>query len=293
LALPDRVGFEAIRWAMGLGRLLPRSVALCLFGAGGAIVHSLEREGRRRTLRNLRWVYGDSAGTRRMARRVYRELGRSAADLARLERADGGGLGRLVTVRGFGRLEEALRTGRGVVGITAHLGNWELMAAYLGSRGVPLTALAASLFHPGLDERLRRLRARYGVRSLYRSEPGCLRESYRLLARGEMLGVLMDLRCGEGSFRTDFLGRPAPTVLGPVRLARRTGSILLPMACWRVEGNSYRIEIDRPLSIDPERRGEEAAREDARRCTAALERFIRAAPDQWVWMHDRWGLGAA
>jgi KDO2-lipid IV(A) lauroyltransferase len=279
---------------MGLGRLLPRHVALSLFGAGGAVVHSLEREGRRRTIRNLRWVYGENgAGTRRMARRVYRELGRNAADVAWLERSDGEDLGRLVEVRGFDRLEAALQSGRGVVGITAHLGNWELLAAYLGSRGVSLTALATTLFHPGLDERLRRLRARYGVRSLYRSEPGCLRDSYRLLARGEMLGVLMDLRCRDGAFWTDFLGKPAPTVLGPVRLAGRTGSILLPMACWRAEGDRYRIEIDRPLSPDSSCREEEAARKCARECVAALERFIQAAPDQWVWMHDRWGLGAA
>jgi len=293
LTLTDRIGFELIRWAIGLGRLLPRNVALCLFGAGGAALHSLERQGRRRTLRNLRWVYGESAGMERMARRVYRELGRNAADLAWLERSDGEDVSRLVQVGGFAHLEEALRAGRGVIGISAHLGNWELLAAYLGSRGVPLTVLATTLFHPGLDARLRRLRARYGVRSLYRSEPGCLRESLRLLDRGEMLGILMDLRCRQGGFRTDFLGRPAPTVLGPARLARRTGAVLVPSACWRSEGDQYRIEIDRPIAVDREKPAEEAERECARECMAALERFIRSAPDQWVWMHDRWGLGAA
>lgn len=292
MALAERIAFHGIRLAMGVGGRLPRPLALGLFAAGGTLVHYFEGPGRRRTRRNLRFVYGEDENTGRLARRVYHDLGRNAADLARLERVGPGELRRLVDVSGFEHLEEALAAGRGVVGVTAHLGNWELLAAYLGRRGVPLTALGGSSFDPRLDERLARLRARHGVRSLIRTKRSWLREGLRLLGRGEMLGVLMDLRCRGEGVEIDFLGRPTRAVVGPVRLAAKTGAVLVPMACWMTDDRRYRIVIERPIDLSRDTSGAVDFRENTRKCIVALEQFIWSAPTQWVWMHDRWGLGS-
>jgi KDO2-lipid IV(A) lauroyltransferase len=293
------VGFRAalahqgIRVAMGAGAVLPRPWALGLFELGGDVVHLVERRGRERALRNLSFVFGESVPAGRLARRVYRDIGRNAAILARLEKAEGWELEELVEVTGFERLEAAMARGRGVIGITAHLGNWELLAAYLGRRGVPLTALAKHLFDRRLDERLIRIRARHGVASLLLSDPGWSRDAVRVLRRGGMLGVLMDLRCRRAGVVTDFLGRPARTAAGPARLAERTGALILPMACWMVDGGRYRIASESPIEACPSRAGTRGLEESTRECVRALERFIRTAPTQWVWMHDRWELGRA
>ena len=103
----ERVGFGAVRVAMGIGGVLPRGMALVLFSAGGALFHAVEGRGRERAVRNLRSVYGANGGARRLARRVYRDLARNAVDLARLERVGGAELARLVEVSGFDRVEEA------------------------------------------------------------------------------------------------------------------------------------------------------------------------------------------
>ncbi|MBN1826368.1 MAG: lysophospholipid acyltransferase family protein [Candidatus Eisenbacteria bacterium] len=290
MAIRTRIASEAIRTAMGLGRALPRSVALRLFTVGGALFQMAERGGSARTRRNLRLVYGDVEEADRIAGRVYRELGRNAVDLARLDRRGDEDPREIVEFAGIERVDEALRLGRGVIGVTAHLGNWELLSACLGRRGIPLTVLASSLFDPRLDKRLVRLRERHGVHSLFRSDPGWAREAMRVLYRGEMIGLLMDLRSGSGGVETRFLGRPALTVAGPVRLAAASGATVLPMACWRVNGDRYRIEVDRPL-VFPRRRpvGTELA-EWTEGCSRALEAYILRAPAQWVWMHDRWGM---
>ncbi|MFH1278679.1 MAG: lysophospholipid acyltransferase family protein [Candidatus Eisenbacteria bacterium] len=293
MALAERVAFHGIRLALGLGGRLPRGLALGLFGAGGTMVHMLQPRGRDRARRNLRLVYGEEADAERLARRVYHDLGRNAADLARLERAGAEEIRNLVEATGLERLDEALGSGRGVIGVTAHLGNWELLAAYLGGRGVPLTAFAGSLFDRRLDERLVRLRARHGVNSLVRSKGGWLREGIEVLARGEMLGLLMDLRCRGEGVCIDFLGRPAKAVVGPVRLAARTGAVLLPMACWMTDDRRYRIVIDRPVDLSLDGGGAVDFKECTKECIHVLESYIRAAPTQWVWMHDRWGLGVA
>jgi KDO2-lipid IV(A) lauroyltransferase len=287
------LAFHGIRAALGVGAVLPRPLALRVFEVGGEFVHFVEKRGRARALRNLGRVYGGGGAAERLARLVYRDLGRNAVDLARLERMKGEEIAELVDVDGFQNLTGALGKGRGVVGITAHLGNWELLAAFLGRRGIPLTALASSLFDPRLDERLTRIRARHGVASLVRSEPGCVRRAVRVLRRGEMLGILMDLRCRQEGVVTDFLGLPTRTVVGPARLASRTGAPLLPMGCWMVEGGRYRIVIERPIGLRERGGSVPSVEENTRQCVRALESFIREAPTQWVWMHDRWGFGAA
>ena len=109
----------------------------------------------------------------------------------------------------------------------------------------------------------------------------------------KMLGIVMDLRCRSEGIVIDFLGRPARTFAGPVRLAARTGAVVLPMACWMIDGNRYRIVIDEPVPVAAGPLAEERLEESTRECLRSLERFIREAPTQWVWMHDRWNAGAA
>lgn len=295
MSFAQHLASEAIHAAMALGKSLPRSVALPLFSAGGAAVHLLEGRGRRMAQTNLRHVFGEEADARALSRQVYRDLGRNVVDLARLETLSGTGLTDMVTTSGWHELQNALDQKRGVIGVTGHIGNWELMASYLGERGVPLTVLASRLFNPSLDDRLNRLRDRHGVCTLYRSEPGCLRKTLRTLDRGEMLGIVMDLRTRTQGIDSQFLGHPIRTVVGPARLAARSGATILPMACWRTPGDRFRLEIDAPVpwETEPGMSREKGWKETTDRCMKSIERYILSAPTQWVWMHDRWGLGVS
>ncbi len=293
LTLPTALASEAIGIALGLGKVLPRPLALRLFSAGGALYPYFDTAAWRRTLRNLRLVYGERTEVEALCRQVYRQIGRNVVDLARLERSLPADLDRLVTGEGYERLDRALGPGRGVIGITGHIGNWELLAAWLGAKGIPLTVMAAKVFSSRLDARLVRLRARYGVRSILRSDPHCLRHAIRVLRRGEMLGLLMDLSSRSARVETSFLGHPARTVAGPVRLAAHTGASLIPMACWRIAGDRFRVQIEEAVPLVKTADADSDVRENTCRCVRTLESFIEAAPSQWVWMHDRWDTGAS
>lgn len=293
MTLPAILASEAIQIALGLGKCLPRAIALRLFSAGGALYHLADPRTRRLTLRNLQLVYGDSVKADSISREVYREMGRNVVDLARLELVDADYIDRLVESSGMENLQRAMKSGKGVIGITGHIGNWELLASYLGTHGIPLTVMTARILSSRLDERLTRLRARHGVNSILRSRPGCLRESIRVLRRGEMLGLLMDLSSRSACVDTPFLGYPARTVAGPVRLAARTGAMLIPMACWRTAGDRFRLDIGEAVPQVTTRDAEQDSVENTQRCVQRLEKYIHAVPTQWVWMHDRWGLGAA
>ncbi len=180
---------------------------------------------------------------------------------------------------------------RGVVFASAHLGPWEQVAQSLVHHGVPLTALAREAYDPRLSHVYDRLRAGRGLRTIYRGHAGAASRIIRTLRAGEVLGVPMDLRSRVASIHAPFLGRLAPTPVGPARIALRTGAAV-------VVGTAAPAEVgnDRPLRITCTAiRTDDLADDDAgervltARINAELSARILALPFDWVWMHDRFG----
>jgi len=275
-----------IRVLVSLARVLPRRLGSAVFGNLGAVAYLCLRKSRRIALVNLRLIYGRAAPDkeiRRIARRAFINLGKFAYDVVSLNRVAPQGLARIIEVTGLDNLDRALDRGKGVILLSGHVGNWELMAAYLSRAGYPLNVLATRLKDSRLDELIAGLRRNVGIAVLERS--GGLKAALRCLNRGEILGILIDQDTSVESVLVDFLGRPTKTAVGPVKLASRTGAAIVPLAMLMTDNGHYRIEVKEPLVVS----GQEASLvNDVERCSKAVETFIRAEPSQWVWMHRRW-----
>ncbi len=186
-----------------------------------------------------------------------------------------------VEVEGFEPIERACAIGRGVVILTAHMGSWELAAAAVATRVPRVAAVARELYDKRLDRLSKRLRARFGVRTIDTRD---LRGMLRLLRAGGVLGVLAD----QSSLRVTNVSVPffdglVPTPEGPVRLAHQTGSLLANGFILRT-GDTYRLKFE-VLSDDPA--GVPPA-EVLSLYNRRLERRVRSFPEQWLWLHDRW-----
>lgn len=168
--------------------------------------------------------------------------------------------------------EAAQAQGKGVLVATAHLGNWELMAAALARR-VDFAAIAAAPKPSPLIRWLAATRAALGVRTL---TVGQARQAVARLQAGGVVAVFIDQRTRERSRPIMFMGRPAPTPLTFERLADLSGAPTLLAWTARSEG-THHIFAEEIQGL-----------EDA---TAKLEIAIRAHPTQWIWLHDRWGDG--
>jgi lauroyl/myristoyl acyltransferase len=184
--------------------------------------------------------------------------------------------------------EAGLARGRGLIGVSAHYGNWELGAA-LFTRCCEGDAIcvARRYEHEGYQLLLERLRGRLGVR--VRSQEESLAPVLRLLKRGGALGLLPDQdfkQLHDGIF-VEFLGRPAYTTTLPAELALRTGAAIVVATTHREGG---RIRVDPSPLADPEefRRLQDPVRALTEWWSRELERRIRAHPEQWVWLHRRW-----
>lgn len=187
-------------------------------------------------------------------------------------------------------LDEALALGRGVVLASAHLGPFEEVATTLAA-AVPFVVVARESYDPRLGHVYRRLR-RYDT--VYRGAPGAGMRMMRVLRRGAVLGIPMDLRTRAPSVDVPFLGAHAPTAIGPARIALRARSPVVVATVGPAGQRSPDHASDPPLAVtvtriptddlDASDAGIEAL---TARINAELETRILAVPTLWPWMHRR------
>jgi KDO2-lipid IV(A) lauroyltransferase len=261
----------------------------------GAAAHALAYKARRTAMANVRLVFPEMAdgAQRALVRRSFVTMGELLADTVALLRPKGGPLLAL-TPQGRAAIDEALREGRGVLFVSAHLGPWERVAASLVAAGIPLTTLARESYDPRFTHLYDRLRRARGVRVVWRSSSRSLAATagiLRTLRSGGVLGVPMDLNARVPSCESPFLGHPASTPLGPARIALRTGAAVIVGTVAPI-GDSLVITATRiptsDLDGDIDSQSGAAARELTTRINRELSRRILALPHAWVWMHERW-----
>lgn len=180
-------------------------------------------------------------------------------------------------------MKAAAALGRGILVLTAHYGNWELLAAAHGLVGLPLSFVVRPLDHPILDEMAARFRRRSGAELIVKRQ--AVREVLQALRRQRMVGILLDQNAtrAEGVF-VPFFGIAASTSKGLALIALRTGAPVVPVFLRREPGGRHCMEVG-PAIPAP-------ADGDADAYTAAfnqvIETAVRRAPEQWLWMHARW-----
>ena len=240
-------------------------------------------------MEHLGRVYGDTGdGTtpRSRARSVYRQLGRTAVEHARLLAGRTTDLRDRLTVSGEEHVARTRQGGRGVILITGHFGYWELLGATVALLGHPITVVAKKLHNPAVDRLMHAGRERLGmaVASMDSAPPAIL----KALRRNECVGLLADQDAGPGGVFVEFLGLRASTYQGPALFALRTGAPIVPCFIIRSGPERHRVCFETPIEATPT--GDEPA--DIARITQAytdvLARYILDYPDHWFWVHRRW-----
>lgn len=185
--------------------------------------------------------------------------------------------------------DEALARGRGVVTATGHIGSWEIGVRRVVAHGQPAVAVAREQNAPPLTRWIDRSRRRSGMGIVWRRpHQPVADEIERVLRANAIVGLLCDQDASVRSVFVPFFGRPAATPRGPGELVLRTGATLVAGWCHRVPGGRHRLTIERVPLPAPTGDRERDVTAIVAAATAALERAIREAPEQWVWFHRRW-----
>jgi KDO2-lipid IV(A) lauroyltransferase len=229
----------------------------------------------------------DARARARLARRASQHLGMTLFELARVLAHPLEATLACIRMEGLEHLRAAMTAHGRALLLTAHLGNWELLSAAHHLTGYPLSVVVRPLDAPWLDALAERLRRHAGVELI--DKRGALRPVLEALRRGRMIGILMDQNASrrEGVF-VDFFGRPASTSRSIALLAVRTRTPIVPVFARRDPGGRHTVVIHPALAAPAANDAEAAVVELTARCTTAIERAIREAPEQWLWSHDRW-----
>lgn len=229
----------------------------------------------------------DRRDAARQARAVARHLALLALELPALWGATDAALRRRTSVRGVEPLVARARAGEGVVVVTAHLGNWEVLGAVARLEGVP----ASLVIRPPRGVLARALvaavRRRLGADALV--ERGSVAAARRALAAGRAVGFAIDQRPpSRHHVPGHFLGRPAGISTVPASLALSMGAPVFTALTWRRPDGVHEVDVEGPF--EPPREGDARTRIAALTLAlhARVEAAVRAHPEQWLWMHRRW-----
>jgi KDO2-lipid IV(A) lauroyltransferase len=272
----------------GLLFLLPHRGVVRLGSAVGALAGVLGRRERHRAEKNvgLGLPLLPIEERHQLVNRMFRNLGRSALECVAMRRIRP----KLLDERGpvqfedgsLSTLESAVGQGRGVIYVTCHLGNWELMAAAVAQR-FPVSVLYKPSYDPRFTRIINRFRNDNGVRGVEVGQSGHLRRAIRALREGRVLGILLDQPVPNGD-TVSFFGNPAPTSQIVPALEAVTGAIVVIGTIRRVAPCQHAISV---LPFTPPTTAQ-SRRSLTQALTTTLEEAISKDPDQWIWSLDRW-----
>ncbi len=278
--------------AIRLLSLVPLGPGLALGGFVGALAYRLAWKTRRLALAHLALAFPGRTEAEReaIARGMFVHLGRSAMELAAIRSYDARLLS-YVELAAPALLPEVMSRGQGMVFVTGHVGNWELLARAISRAGVPNAVIAKRNADEGLNRLAERLRAEGGVTTLWREDESTGRAIIRTLRGGKALGILIDQDTSVQGVFVPFFGRLAYTPRAAADLAIRFGAPVVVGTIHRrgprAAGGHVLDLVEIPYDPKPVDREAEVVRVTAA-CSAALEAAIRRSPAEWVWMHERW-----
>ncbi|MEK7465888.1 MAG: lysophospholipid acyltransferase family protein [Planctomycetota bacterium] len=242
--------------------------------------------GRNRTARdNAVAALGPSGA--QAARASFRHFGEVMVEMVRAHRIFGGERWRKAIVfEGLEHVDAALKLGKGVIVVGAHLGNWEAAGWGMSLQGYKVNTVIKPPRNPFIRRKLESFRRATGQATI--DKKGAMRDALRALRRNELLAILADQYARQDSIEVPWFGRLAATYRTPAVLSVRYGAPIVTFAAPRLPDGRIRLVFDPLFLADPSGEPEEAVRRATERMAGKLEEHIRETPGQWLWMHRRW-----
>lgn len=259
----------------------------------GTIAFLTKAKSIRRIFGNLQYAYGEDKDLKELsviARAVCVNLSRGFMESFRIIYRSPEHNAKNVKITGLEHLDRALAKGKGVIGISAHLGNFLILGPALGAASYPYNVVVKD----PPDKMIAKIWRKGQINSLNMpilAEPpiDCVRNVLKKLRANEIVTLIVDEDRSQG-VPVEFFGKPAYTAIGPAVLSQRSGAALVPIFAVRDrEGkNRHRIIIQPAGEFELGEDKDENIATIIAWCTRVIEDMIRQYPDQWTWFNARW-----
>jgi Kdo2-lipid IVA lauroyltransferase/acyltransferase len=285
-----RLEYLVVRSIFAFIGMFPLKISLKIGKITGNILASLVPKLKKTANRNLEIALPDlsNAEKSKILNGCLQSLGRQLGLVSHFKKFSHEDIQNLVELDGREIFEKTHALGKGMLLFTGHFGSWEVFNLLPLAFGYPMNLLVRRIDNPKVEAFVDSFRTFFGGKTIDKTKSA--RTMFRLLENGEMLGVMADLNAQEreGVF-VDFFGVAASTTTSIARLALKTDAIVMPVfAVWNEEKQKYVVHFEQPIEFTKGENNDENIRDLTQKITAAVEKYVRKYPEQWMWIHKRW-----
>jgi len=290
----EKIEYTFVKLFLWLAKIAPRSFVYGVIRALTLLVYYVDKKRRDLTITNLTMAFPEKTAQEIavLSKEVYIELSKTITEI-------------LLMFTGKFDIENAIKnrdevkgklqqlaqnSPHGIILMTAHFSNWELMAHFIAKNGLPMAVIGRKGNNRLIEEHITTpFREKYG-NSAVSKDKAMLSMMKRLKAKGNV-GLLIDQKSGGShSAKIDFFGTPAETTLSVASLKLKLDPLVIPVFVVRESDGLYELVINEPVEYvadeidDPQKKLEAMTL----RYNQAIEEVVRKYPAQWFWMHNRW-----
>ena len=244
---------------------------------------------RKATMENLKAIFPELSDTerRRIRKELFRNFAKYLVDFFRFEKIDKEFIKKNIRVENIHYYDEALKKGKGIVVLTAHIGNWELGGVVIALLGYDFWAVVLPHKDKRVDNFFNHQRESKGVHVIPLNK--AVRESLRCLRENKLVALAGDRDFTQAGVAIDFFGRQTLFPEGPAVFALKTGAPIVPGFMVRNKDDSFTLRMEAPIEINHSGDKEAQKKELMNKYKAIIEERIRKYPEQW-YMFRRFGI---
>ena len=292
--MKDKLEYFAVKFLVYVANLLPQNFAYSLMKFISRTIFNFEKRRRELTLKNLSLAFKekDDKEIRKLAVQAYENVAITVSEILFMinDKLD---LDSMITNKDevIKKLNN-LKLDRGIIFITGHFGNWELMAHFLAKNGYPMIVIGRKGNNELIENHFTTpFREKYGNKNVYKKN--ALISMVKTLKRSKNIGFMADQKAGgSSSIKVNFFSHPADTVSTIAFLKLKYNPLIIPTFAIREKDGKYKIEIFEPVEYiaDECENEKDKIAKMTQKYNDILETVIRKYPEQWFWMHNRWRL---
>lgn len=269
-------------------RLIPISISLWLGRRLGSMAFVFNKKRRLIAYANLKAAFAKEKSPKelkRLTKKVYQNLVETVVEILNLTKVNKKYVDKYIEIVNLERVQNAAKSGRGTILLTAHFGDWELSSLVGAVIGFPMLVLAREQKMKRVNELLNRLRESKGCRVVRKGIS--TKNILRALYDHDIIGILSDQDAGKGGTFVNFFGRATSTHSGAMEMAKRADAIILPNLIVRMKGSYHKVFLEEYIDFRDSKGGNDI-KENLQKFASLLESYVRRYPDQWLWLHKRW-----
>jgi len=237
---------------------------------------------------NLKTIFPEKTEReiRRLKIRMFRNFAKYLVDFFRFSKLDTEYIKRNIKIENIHYIDEALAKGKGVIALSAHIGNWELGGVVIALLGYPFWAVALPHKHKAVNNFFNSQRESKGMMVIPLGK--AVRRCFNLLKENKIVALAGDRDFTERGLVLDFFGKPAFFPEGPAAFALKTGAVIVPAFMVRNKDDSFTLKMEKPVEFNPTNDKGKDLVELIKRYKMIFEDYIRRYPEQWYMFRRFW-----